>query len=125
MEFAPTGAQLSFEVTFDNPSLNVAMSVYDVTLSSPVLVQGPTAMTIVFGNTYQGKFTPTINGKAYVILKAVYTDNTFTTLNSAYSQGSESIIVESLSSGGGGTTLVNPVIGYIDDNNEVMGLVNC
>ena len=125
MEFAPTGSQLSFEVTFDSPSLHVAMSVYDVTGASPSLVQGPTAMTIVVGNTYQGKFHPTINGKSYVIFKAVYTDNSFTTLSPDYSQGSESIIVESLSSGGSGATLVNPVIGYVDDNNEVIGLVNC
>lgn len=92
MEFALPNISLTFEVTFSNPSLPAAMSVYDTTGMSPVLVSGPTAMPNIVGNTYYGKFTAS-NNKSYVILKAVYTDDTFETLDPNYSQGSESIVV--------------------------------
>src|SRR5512135_1479860 len=97
MEITQGGIEISFEVTFDSPTLNVAMSVYDVTGLSPVLVQGPSAMTIVHANTYQGKFTP-ITGHNYVIFKAVYTDGTFTVLDTNYAAGSESISAQTATS---------------------------
>lgn len=96
MNFAPSGKSLSFEVTLDAPSLPVAMSVYDDSGPTPVLVQGPTAMTNVFSNTYRGKFTGQ-NGKQYLILKAVYTDGTFATLDVNYMQGSESLRTDDFS----------------------------
>lgn len=89
MNFAPAGKQLSFDVTYDSPGLPVAMSVYDIT-GSPILVSGPDAMTNVVGNTYTGKFTGD-DAKEYLIYKAVYTDGTFTTLSSDYSQSSETV----------------------------------
>lgn len=89
MELAPAGVPLSFEVTFDNNALDVGMVVYDTT-SSPVLVSGPTAMTLVAGTTYAGNFTGTAN-KCYTVIKSVYTDNTLTSLNPAYLAGSESV----------------------------------
>lgn len=91
MNLALADKSHSFEVTFDNPALSVAMSVYDDSGVSPTLVQGPSAMDLVIGNTYRGKFTPELD-KQYVILKAVYTDGTFAALDSNYSQASESIL---------------------------------
>lgn len=98
------------------------MSVYDNSGVSPVLVQGPSAMTNVVGNTYSGKFTADAN-KSYVIFKAVYTSSGFTTLSPDYSQGSESIYSEDLSSGssGGGCE----IIGLVDNNDQVIGVVEC
>jgi hypothetical protein len=90
MEQVPSGVPLSFEITLDAPSLFVAMKVYDDSGGSPILVQGPSAMANVLGNTYRGKFTATAD-KSYLILKAVYTDGTFTTLHPDYSQGTETI----------------------------------
>lgn len=90
MNIAPAGKVLSFEVTYDSSILDVAMKVYDDSGPSPVLVQGPTAMDLVVGSTYRGKFTAG-NGKGYIIHKAVYTDPSFTTLHPDYAQGSESI----------------------------------
>jgi hypothetical protein len=111
MELAPVGIAIPFEVTFDSPSLNVAMSVYDVSGVSPVLVAGPSTMTNVVGNTYYGIFTPPF-AKPYVIFKAVYTNSTYESLSLLYSQGSESIIAQEIggSSNGGGA---QAVIGYI------------
>lgn len=92
MQLVPAGQQCSFEVTYDLPGLDVAMSVFDVS-ASPVLVSGPAAMANVVGSTYYGKFTPLAN-KQYVIHKAVYTDGSFSTLSPDYSQASESIVAE-------------------------------
>lgn len=91
----PSGIPISFEVTFDSPTLPVAMSVYDDSGASPALVSGPTAMSLVVGNTFRGKFTGAA-GKPYVIFKAVYTDGTFTSLDSDYSAGTETIIAEDI-----------------------------
>jgi hypothetical protein len=115
MEFAPAGVPLSFEVTFDRSDLDVGMSIYDDSGSSPVLLSGPTLMVNVGGTfTYRGKFTAT-NGKSYVIIKAVYTNDTLETLDQDYSQGSESIVAENLSSGGASGC---DVVGYVEPKKE-------
>lgn len=119
MELAQAGVPLSFEVTFDQPNLHVAMSVYDTTGSSPVQVQAPAAMALVYGNTYVGKFTGD-NGKSYVIVKAVYTSNLFTDFDPNYSQGSESILAQFL-----GAPPPSGVVGYVDNQPPVVGVVEC
>lgn len=125
MELAPSDTLLSFEVTFDSTGLDVAMSVYDVTSGSAVLVQGPTAMILVAGYTYQGHFTGTLDHN-YVILKAVYTDNTFATFDLDYAQGSESIVVQDIGGGGGSSaSTACAVVGYVIENENLIGFVNC
>lgn len=123
MQIAPGSTTLTFEVTFNDPSLPVAMSVYDLTTGSPVLVQGPSAMSLVADYTYQGHFSGT-TGRNYVIIKAVYTDGGFTVLDPNYSQGSESIVVVDLG-GGSSSPAGGAVIGFIDNNNEIIGIVQC
>lgn len=124
MELAPVGVPVTCEVTFDSPSLNVGMSVYDVTNSS-TLISGPTAMTLVAGNTYQGKTPDLLSAHSYVVIKAVYTDNSLTTLSPDYSQGSESLYAQDAGGGGGGSTDVPSVVGLIDNYLPVVGYVNC
>lgn len=125
MELAPGGVSCSFEVTFDDDDLNVAMSVYDTTTGSAVLVAGPTAMTSVVANTYFGMFTPTTE-RSYVIYKAVYTDNSFTTLDTDYAAGTESIIAEDIGGGGGGGgSGGGAVIGFVEPTPTVIGFVVC
>lgn len=120
MELAPAGVQLSCEVTFDEDDLHVAMSVYDDTGAEPVLLLSPFAMTLVAGNTYRGKFTG-LDGKNYIVIKAVYTDNSFTEFDDNYSQGSESIVAQALVGGSSGCD----VVGYVDNNLAVIGRVVC
>ena len=124
MELAPANVSLSFEVTYDRDDLFVGMSVYDDSGLSPVLIQGPSAMLNVVGNTYRGKFVADPE-KSYIIFKAVYTDETFLTLSPDYSQASESIRSEIIGSGGSSTVGGCPIIGLVDNNNEIIGLVNC
>lgn len=119
MELAPAGVPLSFEVTYDSPDLNVAMSVYDDTGPDPVLLLSPFAMARVAGNTYRGKFTAE-NGKSYIIIKGVYTNNTFAHLDPNYSQGSESIVAQILSQ-----FQPDQVVGYVDVESAVVGVVDC
>ncbi len=121
MELVPAGVALSFEVTFDRPFLDVAMSVYDDSGADPVLILGPFAMDQVVGNTYRGKFTPE-DGKSYIITKAVYTDPTYTLLDSNYFQGSESIYAQTFSSN---TSSAEPdrVVGYVEDPGAVIGSI--
>lgn len=121
MELAPAGVSLSFEVTYDRNDLNVGMSVYDDQGSSPVLVQGPTTMLNVVGNTYRAKFSA-VAGKSYIIFKAVYTSNSLATIDSNYSQGSESIKAEDINGSSGGGCAVTGVIGV---NETVVGFVTC
>lgn len=124
MTIAPANDTCSYEVTFDANNLHVAMSVYDVTGGSPVLVQGPTAMPLVADYTYSGKFTAAI-GHQYVMIKAVYTDNSFATLSPDYSQGSESVVgVDFTPSGGGGGTTCE-VVGIVIPDVTVVGIVEC
>jgi hypothetical protein len=136
MELVPANVQLTFEVTYDASNLHVGMSVYDTTGVSPILVQGPTAMTHVVNNTYIGKFTPSVSHN-YLIFKAVYTDVSLLTLDSNYSAGTESIVAEDISGGGGGSTaptgcpvigVVEPtptIIGMIDSPSHLIGIVRC
>ena len=73
--------------------------------------------------TYYGKFTPA-DDKEYVILKAVYTDETFVTFDPIYSQGSESILSSDQASGGGTVSIVS-IIGLVNNPNNLIGYVNC
>ena len=123
MELAPQGVPLTFEVTFDSPSLFVGMSVYDNNGSSPVLVSGRWGGHNVVGNTYQGKFTAPF-ARPYIIFKAVYTDGTYTTLDDNYSQGSESIIAQVFSQPTTNSTGCT-IVGLIDSNDDVVGFVKC
>lgn len=119
MELAPAGTPLSFEVTFDSPDLSVGMSVYDDTGDNPVLVQGPSLMSLVAINTYRGKFTAEL-GHSYIVIKAVYTDDTLLEINTDYAQGSESLIAQNV----GGPNL-SSVIGIVLPDNIVTGQVQC
>ncbi len=134
MELLPSGVPLSFEVTFDSPSLHVGMSVYNDSGANPVLVSGPTAMALVYGNTYRGKFTGVENTN-YIIVKAVYTTSGLSVLDDNYSMGSESCIAQVIGGGGdgGGSDLCNitgiveasPIVVGIVESSEVVGFVQC
>lgn len=123
MNLAPAGAPISCEVTFDSGALDVAMSVFDTTSGTPILVSGPTAMALVVDYTYFGIFTP-VAGHSYVVLKAVYTDDTYTTLDPNHSQASESFYSQAQGGSGGGTDSPS-LVGCVDLNLTVVGYVNC
>lgn len=123
MELVPAGIELSFDVTFNADDLNVGMLVYDTTSVSPVLISGPTAMSLVAINTYVGKFTP-VQNKAYVIIKAVYTDDTLMVVDTDFSQGSEAIFAQVIGGGGSGPSS-DSVIGYVISDETLVGVVNC
>lgn len=84
MPLAPAGLPINLPAVFPgaNPAF-VAMSVYDDTGTSPVLLLSPVLMAPVHADCYRGKFTPLV-GKLYVAYMAVYTDGTFTTLDAAF-----------------------------------------
>lgn len=103
MTLAPVDKELFFEVTFDSPGLPVAMSVYSLDGGMPTQVMPPTAMVNAFGNTYVGSFTPASPGGNFLIIKAVYLDGSFAAFNPGYSEGSEVIFSQDVSTGGGGS----------------------
>lgn len=70
-----------------------AMSVYDCTGVNPVLLLSPFAMKPVAGAAYSGKFTP-VAGKLYSVFLAVYTDASFTSLDSAFTVYQQSFSIQ-------------------------------
>jgi hypothetical protein len=123
MELAPAGVPISFEVTYDSPSLYVGMTVYDDTGVTPVFIETVSMLSVGGSNTYRAKFTPDANS-SYIILKSVYTDVGLTIPNLNYGTGSESIYAQNSSSDGGGGSS-GDVVGYVDNNDELIGIVTC
>jgi hypothetical protein len=110
LELVPSGVSLPFEVTYSNPGLPVALSVFDITGGQQTLVSGPTAMVNVVDNTYVGYWTA-LAGHSYLIFKAVYTDTTFDQIDITYSQGTETI-----QASGVDTSILVPQIGLTSPN---------
>lgn len=107
----PAGIPANFTAIFNNPTpAFVALSVYDDTGLTPVLLLSPTAMNQVTSNAYSGKFTPAA-GKLYVVFMAVYTDATFTTLDNSFKTAEQAVPVVA-------QYLTPPV-------QNVVGLVDC
>ncbi len=104
----PAGVPASFVTESNSPSLAIGMSVYDNSGVSPILVQGPVRMLPFAGNAYEAKFTPAA-GKTYLIFIAVYTDFTFTVIDSGYDQQTESVTAMILN-----TVVVQNVTGVVD-----------
>ena len=98
MEIVPIGISASFEVTLSAPDLPAMLNWVD--------------------NSYRGKFTPPV-AKSYLILKAVYMDDSFEVIDNDFPQGSESILATQV---GGGGSQATPV-GYVDNNVEIVGYV--
>ncbi len=122
MELVPSSVALSFEVTYDSPTLDVGMTVFNTTSGSPVQVGSRIPMTLVYGNTYFAQFTP-LENRSYVINKAVYTDDTLTTIDDNYSQGSESLFATVVGSSGSAVAIPD-LVGTIV-NSELVGHVEC
>jgi hypothetical protein len=120
MEPLPANSTLTFEVTFGQPGLPVAMTIYDTLTGTPVLVDGPLAMTNVPGTgTYIGNFTAEPE-TTYLVIKSVYTDGTFETLDTDYTAGSETFTTVSGNSSVGSGCLV---VGYVEPSDTVVGVV--
>ena len=101
----PSGKPINFEYSsFDGlSSLFPAMKVYDLSSGTAVLV-ATVGMTHVFNGTYWGTYTFPVSssGKNFLIQKSVYTDNTYTVLNSlGYSPGSEIVEVDGFDNNNG------------------------
>lgn len=118
MNFASNEKVLSFEATYDSPSLFVAMSVYDDSGVSPSLIQGPSAMLNFAGNSYRGKFTPSF-GKTYLIFKAVYTDGTYITLHPDYAASTETVRCDEVVV----DTAIPEIIGVLKSTGPLKGFV--
>lgn len=96
MTIIPASLPASFSAQFSAATpAYVAMSIYDDSGASPVLTQGPALMANVVSNIYRGKFTPTA-GKTYVAVMAVYTDGTFTTIDTAFTEVTQTFMAQNL-----------------------------
>jgi len=88
-------APVPIEVTFDSPSLPVAMQVYKWAGSFWTAVGSPQAASNLFGsNTYASLFTPGASATPYICVTSVYTDDSFATLNTGYLSSSQSFYVD-------------------------------
>ena len=105
----PANVPSSFATSSNSPSLYVGFSVYDNSGDNPVLIEGPTRMTNFAGNGYQTKWTPEVGN--YLILMAVYTDVSLTTLNTGYEQDVQTVTAISF---GFNVPNISNVVGYVD-----------
>lgn len=115
----PADVPSSFVTSGNSPSLFVGMSIYDNSGSNPVLVQGPTRMTNFAGNAYQAKYTPPVGN--FLVLMAIYTDSSLTTLMPGFEQDVQAVTAFSLAF----NIPVTSVVGYVDTTQNVEGVVNC
>lgn len=67
-------------------NLNLRAAVYDMTTGSPVFVQNVAMVYVIFG-IYFGVFSSGVEEKTYIIETLVYTDGTFSTVDTDYSAG--------------------------------------
>jgi hypothetical protein len=119
MNIAPPDTAIGFEVTFDSPSLFVAMRIFD---DLGAQVGAPIPMLNVYGNTYRGFFTPSLD-TGYLIHKAVYTDESLITLHPDYAPGSETIYAQNGGSGSGSGGSCNSEVDVELDSNEIEVLI--
>lgn len=121
MEMVTAGFNLPFEVTFDSAVLNVGMTVWDVTdpINPTNANNGPVPMTLLHGFTYFAKFTPSQN-RAYVIEKAVYTDEALATEDTNYRAGTESIFAEESANAPG---ITETITGVLVESDPIIGIV--
>lgn len=122
-----SGLRNPIEVTYIETGLFVQASIYDLTTGTPVFVGTVNLMEITPG-TYVGTMIGAA-AKAYLVVKRVFTDNTYAVVDSNFSPSSEAFQAVDLSGGGGGTpgstgslfeliAIVGdaPIIGLVDDN---------
>lgn len=106
----PAGVSNTFSAVFPGAvPARVALSVYDDSGESPVLVQDPTLMAEVLNPVYRGKFTPA-SGIPYIVLMAVYETGAFEDLDTDFTPVTVDLIAEYL------TPPVQNVVGIVGCN---------
>lgn len=88
---ANVDALIGIEINFDH-GLFVGMKVFFDDGSGPVQQGGVLPMANLLDTLYVASFTPAVVG-VYYFYKQVYTDDTYTTVDTDYSENSESIQV--------------------------------
>lgn len=79
----------NYGVFNQNAGLSIQGNIFDVTNGTPTLVD-QVPMPHIMAGVYYGFFSGTID-HAYEIVKLVYTNNSFSTVNTNYSPGSDSV----------------------------------
>jgi hypothetical protein len=135
----PSTIPASIEVTYGDSGLLVGAEVWDDSGSSPERVTGLAGMindvipALNFsGVSYRFKHQGSMN-IPYLYRIAAYTDDTYTTVDTNQSQGSDSLVFIEESGGGGssGVGIVgfveneNPLLGIVNPNEPVVGIVDC
>lgn len=95
-----SGLRKTFEVTWGDTGLFAQASIYDDSTGTPVHVADVALSELVPG-TYVGGFVP-LASKSYAVVKRVFTDGTYTTVNTDYPASSEAFQSVDFSAGGGG-----------------------
>ena len=90
----PFGFPASVEVTYSDPSLFVGLQLYDDSGVSPIAVGSIIPMLNWIGSSYRAQVSGT-QGKWYIYRIAVYTDGTYTTVDSDQPNGSGSMYFQS------------------------------
>lgn len=93
---ANLGELLGVEINFDS-GLSVGMKVFFDDGSGPLQQGGVIPMTNLLDTLYVASYTPAVVG-VYYFYKQVYTNNSYNTVDTNYSQNSESVqVIDSIS----------------------------
>lgn len=111
---AQSGQILPIEITYIDPGLFVQAEINDVTTGTRVFVQDLHLAEYPPGS-YVGYFSP-IAGKSYYVIKRVFTDGTYTTVDPNYAPSTLAVQCVNVSGGGGGSSGPQP---------SIRGIVGC
>ena len=104
-------------------SLNVAATILDNTEGLPGTLAEFVHMTYSgLGGVYLGQFTFTA-GHTYSIIKLVYTDNTFETIDTDFSPDQDDVQCVDVGGGGGGDSCT--LVGIVSASPTLVGCVEC
>lgn len=124
---ARSGAPYGFNyvVADQSTGLFIRATIYDITNGGPGVLVTTVNLFAMPGvgspGSYAGVFTPDID-KVYNIVSMVYTDNTYSTIDPNFAPGCETVQSVNFATGG---TLGGEIVGLVDNDNELTGIIEC
>lgn len=109
-----SGLKKGMEATWVDTGLFARAAIYDITSGSPVFVNNA-VMSEVTPGSYLATMIP-VAGTSYFVVKRVYTNNSFTTVDSNYSPSTESFQSIDFTQPSSNVAITGEILAIIEDN---------